>query len=319
MREGGPKAFWLSLVLTLSVLLPLMAVVVFWGAWQNRGAAPADREQSGIPVRSPGGQHSFNVLAVVAEDPAAFVLLRLDAGKNRIAVTALPGETVLNSPAGPVLLAQSYREAGPARAVQCLEATLGIRIRHYVAITAEKLGQAFAPLGTARVNLTSLLTEAERSVAGFGGPVQEFTPASAVEFLASVPMEPPRRAALRGAVWEAFVRQNLEQLPREVPDGLRLVSSSLLTSLTAVDLYTLADTLEFLADWEGITEAARLPGRWDGASQRYELQPDAPAWAAQKFGGAVAQVQPPAVLATPTASPKPSPTPQPPAMAGGLQ
>ena len=128
-------------------------------------------------------------------------------------------------------------------------------------------------------------------------------------------MDPVRRAALRGTVWEAFLRQNLEQLPRQVPEGLRLVSSSLLTSLTAVDLYTLADTLEFLANREGITETARLPGRWDGITARYELQADAPVWAAQKFGGTVVPVQP---TLQPTATPVPSPTPRPPAQAGGL-
>ena len=58
----------------------------------------------------------------------------------------------------------------------------------------------------------------------------------------------------------------LELLPTTLPQGLREVSSSLLTSLTAVDLATLERTLEFLATSAEPVDitADALPGTWAG-------------------------------------------------------
>ena len=72
--------------------------------------------------------------------------------------------------------------------------------------------------------------------------------------------------AARAAVWDAFFRQALELLPTTLPQGLREVSSSLLTSLTAVDLATLERTLEFLATSAEPVDitADALPGTWAG-------------------------------------------------------
>ena len=57
-----------------------------------------------------------------------------------------------------------------------------------------------------------------------------------------------------------------ELLPTTLPQGLREVSSSLLTSLTAVDLATLERTLEFLATSAEPVDitADALPGDWSG-------------------------------------------------------
>ena len=67
-------------------------------------------------------------------------------------------------------------------------------------------------------------------------------------------------------MWDAFFRQALELLPTTLPQGLREVSSSLLTSLTAVDLATLERTLEFLATSAEPVDitADALSGDWSG-------------------------------------------------------
>ena len=77
---------------------------------------------------------------------------------------------------------------------------------------------------------------------------------------------PAHKAAARAAVWDAFFRQALELLPTTLPQGLREVSSSLLTSLTAVDLAALERTLEFLATSTEPVDitADALPGDWAG-------------------------------------------------------
>ena len=86
------------------------------------------------------------------------------------------------------------------------------------------------------------------------------------------PALPPEHcAAARGAVWDAFFRQNLDLLPTVLPDALRSVSSSLLTDLTALDYAALERTLEFLANNTAAVEAQTLPGDWDAVGGTYTL------------------------------------------------
>lgn len=74
-----------------------------------------------------------------------------------------------------------------------------------------------------------------------------------------------RRAFLNAGYYGIF-GQALELLPTTLPQGLREVSSSLLTSLTAVDLAALERTLEFLATSAEPVDitADALPGDWAG-------------------------------------------------------
>ena len=68
-----------------------------------------------------------------------------------------------------------------------------------------------------------------------------------------------------------ILRQNLERLPATLPDGLRQVSDRTLTSLAAQDYYTLAETLEFLANQKAAPTAGLLPGQWNAAESKYEF------------------------------------------------
>lgn len=285
MQSGGGKTFWLSFLVTLMVLLPLIGAVWLLGIWEDHTAFPAERTQEEIPIRRPGPEHAFNVLVAVAGERPAFLLLRLDAPSARISVTALPAESVLSSGGRPRMLSESYQQAGPARAAGDLAETLGIDIRYYLAISRDSLTEAFGTLGPARINLTGLLSRSQREADGLADPVQEFTPAAASDFLQEVSLAPPALAALRGAVWEGFMRQQLDRLPADVPQGLRRVSSSLLTNLTALDLYTLGDTLEFLADGGGRVEQTPAPGHWSVQRGRFEFSGVTSSWAARQFGG----------------------------------
>lgn len=325
MRTTGPRAFWLSFFITLGVVLPLMGSFALYAVRQKEDAAPAQQPQSGVPVRTPGPEHCCNLLVAVAGENPAFVLLRLDAVQNILVVQALPGQSVLLGQSGPVLLADSYAAAGPARAAELLGQTLGVPIHRYLALTAETLCTALEKIGLVRLNLTGLLTEEEQADLGLAGPVQEYSPQTAADFLAGMDarLPPDRAGALRAAVWEAFLRQNLEALPAALPDGLRSVSSRLLTDLTAADLYTLGQILNFLAagpagaaplpgadaadeaelspleDGALRITAGVLPGRWTPQSGRYEFDEEAAALAVQLFG---AQPTP-----EPSALPEPSP------------
>ena len=143
-----------------------------------------------------------------------------------------------------------------------------------------------ARYGAVRVGFTGALTPEQLARYGKGTGVQGISAADAHSFLAALDadtsLSPRRSAAARAAVWDAFFRQALELLPTTLPQGLREVSSSLLTSLTAVDLATLERTLEFLATSAEPVDitADALPGDWAGG---HYMVSDASRAAVQSF------------------------------------
>jgi hypothetical protein len=197
---------------------------------------------------------------------------------------------------GESTLRACYAAAGPARCVQGLNAALAEaagsesaqteseradaetsqpeesttqteqipQIERYLALSADTLAKITADYGPLRVGLSGVLTAQQLAACGQSEAVQEWEASAAHEFLASQQdWLPATRCALRAAVWEAFFRQKLEKLPATLPAALRKYSSSLLTDLTAGELYTLEETLEFLADQGAVASGAVLPGEWE--------------------------------------------------------
>lgn len=278
MRSEGWKGFWMSFFLTALLLLPMVGGTLLLErhfAWQR--ARHAAESQSGVPVRVPTVEDHLEILVCIADDPADFVLVTLDANENRVAVVSIPGESAVPFGTGESTLRRCYAAAGPARCVQGLEAALGVRIGHYLALTPATLQKWAEPFEPLRVGLTGVLTAEELAACGQSGAVQDWTAAEARRFLRgwtaeSGPLaDPVRCGAVRAALWDAFFRQRLERLPAALPERLRKSSASLLTDLTAVDLYTLEETLEFLADDSAPVESGVLPGEWDAETGVYRL------------------------------------------------
>lgn len=287
MRRSGPRAFWLSFFLTLAILMPLLGAFVFYSAWQERASEPAARSQSGVPVQRPTSANDLTVLVAVAAEEPAFLLVRLNAIDAAVTLCPVPAESVLLGPGGTVLLADSYASAGPARAAQLLGGTLNITIDRYLAITPGSLGQVWGDLEDPRVNLTGLLEQSELESLGLSeSPVLALAPEEATAFIATLDLPVAREARLRGAVWQAALRQQLEELPTALPAGLRSVSGSLLTDLSAADLYDLADTLTWLAKENAEVTAETVPGRYDKESRRYDFAQDSIAFATRLFPAA---------------------------------
>lgn len=284
--RSGPRAFWLSFFLTLAVLAPLLVGFVFYSRLSRGrdGAAPADAAQSGVPILRAGPENDLTVLVAVAASEPGFVLLRLDGAEPAVAVCPLPGESTLLGPEGTVLLKDSYAAAGPARAAELIGGTLNIRIDRYLALTPETLAALWDGLEPPRVNLTGLLDSGELEALGLAGePVIALEPGEATAFIEGLGLPVARKARLRAAVWQAALRQQLAALPAALPAALRSVSGSLLTDLTAADLYDLTDTLTFLARGDAQVEAEPVPGRYDAASGRYDLAQEAVAFATTRF------------------------------------
>lgn len=318
--QNGPKAFWLSFFLTLAILVPLLGGFVLYGLWQQGTAAPAQIAQSGVPVGSPTQENDHTLFVAVAAEQPGFVLLRLDGVNNVIRVCPVPAASVVSAPSGPTLLRDSYQSAGPGRAAELLSQTLNIQIDRYLAIAPASLGTAWNGMEPPRVNLTGLLEPQELVALGLSeDPVVSLAPESASEFLAKLAAEgvpPARLERVRGAVWDAALRQQLPSLSTTLIEGLRKASSTLLSDLTVTDLYDIQDTLNWLARQQAQVEMEVIPGRWGDAGDRYEFTEDSMASASGWFVQRQQPSESPA-LATPqpsagaSASPAPSPTPEP--------
>lgn len=322
--RSGPKAFWLSFFLTLAILVPLLGGFVLYGLWQRDTAAPAQIAQSDVPVGSPTQENDHTLFVAVAAEQPGFVLLRLDAVNNVIRICPIPAGSVVSAPSGPTLLQDSYKSAGPGRAAELLSQTLNIQIDRYLAITPDSMGTAWNGMEPPRVNLTGLLETNELKALGLGeDPVVSLAPESASDFLAQLEqtgVPPARLERIRGAVWDAALRQQLPNLATSLIEGMRKASSTLLTDLTVTDLYDIQSTLDWLARQQAQVEAQVVPGRWDEGGERYEFAEDSVSFAQSWFkqrqqpseSPALATPQPSqSVAASPSPSPSPSPTPRP--------
>ena len=252
-KRSGWRPFWAALCAALLVLLPLVGGTVLLSRAQLRSSLrQAAKSQSGVPIRLPKATDRCTVLLCVADETPGFVLAYLNAGQNCIHLLAVPAALEVPFGGKNVPLADCYAAAGPAR---CREA----------------LGEVFAlPEDTDYLAIAPAVLTKLAARYGKGTGVQGISAADAHSFLAALDadtsLSPRRSAAARAAVWDAFFRQALELLPTTLPQGLREVSSSLLTSLTAVDLATLERTLEFLATSAEPVDitADALPGDWAG-------------------------------------------------------
>ena len=282
-KRSGWRPFWAALCAALLVLLPLVGGTVLLSRAQLRSSLrQAAKSQSGVPIRLPKATDRCTVLLCVADETPGFVLAYLNAGQNCIHLLAVPAALEVPFGGKNVPLADCYAAAGPARCREALGEVFALpEDTDYLAIAPAVLTKLAARYGAVRVGFTGALTPEQLARYGKGTGVQGISAADAHSFLAALDadtsLSPRRSAAARAAVWDAFFRQALELLPTTLPDalrassaallqGLREVSSSLLTSLTAVDLATLERTLEFLATSAEPVDitADALPGDWAG-------------------------------------------------------
>ena len=271
-KRSGWRPFWAALCAALLVLLPLVGGTVLLSRAQLRSSLrQAAKNQSGVPIGLPNAADRCTVLLCVADETPGFVLAYLNAGQNCIHLLAVPAALEVPFGGKNVPLADCYAAAGPARCREALSEVFALpEDTDYLAIAPAVLTKLAARYGAVRVGFSGALTADELAQCGRSGGVQALSAREAQSLFSGWDKDgtlpPSHRAAARAAVWDAFFRQALELLPTTLPQGLREVSGSLLTSLTAVDLATLERTLEFLATSAEPVDitADALPGDWAG-------------------------------------------------------
>lgn len=253
--------FWHSLWLTLLLLLPLIAVVAFLArqrqAQQELRQAAASQSQLQI---EPGAQSVWRMLLVVQQEEPAFVLVRADSPAHSVTFCALPGQLLVNAPAGTTTLAACTLSAGAGRAAQLLTATLAtgetaLPPLYYLAATPSCWVDCVGSGTAVRFDTSSLLQPAARLALGYGSEaVQSVSATDTVEFIAALQSQLTGSAAAnaRAAVWAAFARQNPDLLTA-VPEAWRRYSARTLTDLTAQDLLRAGETAAFLQSQPALT------------------------------------------------------------------
>ncbi len=246
MWEGGQIMlrwtgnFLLSFFITLLVLLPLAWFFVLWGRWQNP-PQPVWEEDTQVAIPQ-GTQETRRLLLVWAGEEPTFLLLRLDGPAGAITGAVVPGQTVVSTPAGSQTLRQSYQAAGPARAAALLGQTAGKDAPLYLAAGAQSW---------------ETLTVSFALDQGKGHDPLSFS-RGMEEALA---LDGPEEAVEEERLWSAWLEQG--DLTAFVP-GVRQESSTLLTSLTAVDLNLLEDLVASLKDRSAPVTLTPLSGSWEG-------------------------------------------------------
>ena len=253
--------FWHSLWLTLLLLLPLIAVVAFLArqrqAQQELRQAAASQSQLQI---EPGAQSVWRMLLVVQQEEPAFVLMRADGPAHSVTFCALPGQLLVNAPAGTTTLAACTLSAGAGRAAQLLTATLAtgetaLPPLYSLAATPSCWVDCVGSGTAVRFDTSSLLQPAARLALGYGSEaVQSVSATDTVEFIAALQSQLTGSAAgnARAAVWAAFARQNPDLLTA-VPEAWRRYSARTLTDLTAQDLLRAGETAAFLQSQPALT------------------------------------------------------------------
>ena len=253
--------FWHSLWLTLLLLLPLIAVVAFLArqrqAQQELRQAAASQSQLQI---EPGAQSVWRMLLVVQQEEPDFVLVRADGPAHSVTLCALPGQLLVNAPAGTTTLAACTLSAGAGRAAQLLTATLAtgetaLPPLYYLAATPSCWVDCVGSGTAVRFDTSSLLQPAARLALGYGSEaVQSVSATDTVEFIAALQSQLTGSAAAnaRAAVWAAFARQNPDLLTA-VPEAWRRYSARTLTDLTAQDLLRAGETAAFLQSQPALT------------------------------------------------------------------
>lgn len=288
MRSGGWKPFWAALFASLLVLVPLVGGTVLLSRQQLRTQLrQAARSESGVPIQLPKTTDQLTVLLCVSGEQPGFVLAYLNASQNCVHLLSVPAVLTVPFAEEETSLARCYAAAGPARCREALAQVLALpEGTRYLAFSPDVLERIASRYGPVRVGFTGALTEEELARHGRSRAVQGISAGDAHEFLCQLQADeafsPVRTAAARAAVWDAFLRQDLDLLPATLPDALRASSTALLTDFAAQDYTLLGTVLEFLANNSALPHAEALPGAWDAKAGTYTVT-DASRAAVQTF------------------------------------
>ncbi len=270
------RAFLLSFCLSIGILIPLLACIMLLQSRQisnGQEQVQADATTNGVPIALPSPDDKLTCLAMIQqEDTNYFLLLGLDAVKNRISVLGFPKDTVVLLPQGGTsTLEQEATQAGPGRAAELLSQTLQIEIPHYLLAKSTDLTKASSMLGAVTVNLSGYDISGAKASVG-KAPVCMMVPEQVFSLLDEWNLKDTQKSSLFANITGEFLLAAIQSdstIPTQI---LRQASSKLLTTLTSQEFRQIDRICKLMNGKESEFSPEILPGT--AANDRFELNDD---------------------------------------------
>lgn len=263
MALSKTKAFWISFIGTLLVIIPMY---LFAMAYSVTKTVPTDVAQSNIPMVQPVSTDTKTLLVMIGpQEPEAFLLIRFDAVKNQVCVAAVPQTAQVFCGGEAVTLWEAVQQAGPAQAAAALRETLEIPVDHYLFCTGEKMASMCGEFSNIQLPLEDYLSQEmlgklQLSVPGVSDI--SITPSILCGALREQSTSITLQNALRAQGYLSFLEENIDNLSVMIPDAMRTAVSSTSTNLTATDFYSYERILKFLQKQTPIFQVVLLPGNY---------------------------------------------------------
>ncbi|MCI6639993.1 MAG: hypothetical protein MSH10_04265 [Pygmaiobacter massiliensis] len=275
------KAFWLTFLAALALLIPLYAIIYLQAMLQNHTDSPAAASQSQVGVDKPSPEDWRNLFVCATGDEPLFFLVRFDPFQGRAAVTVLRPDTLLLNPGGGVTqLKSAWEYAGPGYAADRVADTLDLTVSHYLQLPKESLIELGEQIGPVRLNADTLQLAGASKIA----PGEDAAALSAQNIadlirLADLPLA--QSAPFCGKVLALFLACGTDQLSQLIPQLLRSNTEGLSTSIFADEIYDYEHILGYFVLSPPKVESFCFDGI--ETEQGFELAETAPAQAAEYF------------------------------------
>ena len=275
------KAFWLSFLATLGVLIPLYITVWAQVVATRPHTQPAAASESGVAVTKPIAGDSRNLFVTVKGEEPLFFLVRFDAFQGRVAVAGLRTDTLLRAKTGGVVtLKSAWDYAGPGYAATLCADTLGIRVDNYIQLTADRATEMLAPIGAVP------LSEGDLDLAQAGGiKTRSDTAALSVQNVADLvrlaKLPTARKAPFTALCLTRFLDAGADQLGSLFETMVRSDAGGFSTDIFADQIYDYTHILDFFKTAPPACAQVSFAGLETPAG--FELAATAPDTAAEQF------------------------------------
>ena len=275
------KAFWVSFICTLAVLVPLYAAVYYAKTVSIGKKAPAAASEQGVGVDLPTVEDSRNLFVVVRGEKTRFVLIRFDAFQSQAAVIALRPDTLLRGAKGGVVTTQeAWEYAGPGYVAERIAETFDMKIDHYLQMSSESLIALGTKIGAVHIDAkTMALAGAENMETG--DKTAALSAQNIADLLRLSHLDTGAETPFIARIFALYVAAGADRLQTLVPDLLRSGESGLSTSILAPEIYQYARIFSFFVRQSPEVQYDAFPGK--ETPEGFELDPKAAEMATRYF------------------------------------
>lgn len=275
------KAFWLSLLIALAVLLPIYTAVWAKVIMTRPHSQEAAASESGISVDKAAAGDSRNLFIAVKGEEPLFFLLRIDAFQGKASVAGLRTDTLLRAKeGGTVTLKSAWDYAGPGYASTLCAETLGIKIDNYIQLTADTAVSALSSIGAVRLN-ESDLELAQASGVKTRSDTAALSAQNIADLVRLAKLPTGKKAPFTALCLVRFIDTGADKLSSVLDTLLRSSQSGLSTDIFADEIYEYTHITDFFTTSPPVCSQVSFAGL--ETAEGFELATTAPDTAMEKF------------------------------------